>query len=166
MKQTGEIVIYQLGQDAPSIQVLLENDTLWVDQYQISELFDTDRTSIVRHIRNIYKTSELDEEATCEKITQVQKEGERAVKRQIKIYNLDLSISVWYRVNSKQGTAFRIWANKIIKNHLVKDGRWSMPKRIARSTGERLLSQPEIDSSPFSNKGGCAMNLGVLPLCR
>ncbi|WP_209331641.1 virulence protein RhuM/Fic/DOC family protein [Lunatimonas salinarum] len=120
MKQTGEIVIYQSGQDAPSIQVLLENDTLWLDQYQISELFDTDRTSIVRHIRNIYKTSELDEEATCAKITQVQQEGERAVKRQIKIYSLDLIISVGYRVNSKKGTTFRIWANKIIKDHLVK----------------------------------------------
>jgi hypothetical protein len=120
MKQTGEIVIYQSGQDAPSIQVLFENDTLWLDQYQISELFETDRTSIVRHIRNIYKTSELDEEATCAKITQVQQEGERAVKRQIKIYNLDLIISVGYRVNFKQGTAFRIWGNKIIKDHLVK----------------------------------------------
>jgi prophage maintenance system killer protein len=120
MKQTGEIVIYQSGQDAPFIQVLLENDTLWLDQYQISELFGIDRTSIVRHIRNIYNTSELDEKATCAKITQVQQEGERTVKRQIKIYNLDLIISVGYRVNSKQGTAFRIWANKIIKDHLVK----------------------------------------------
>lgn len=120
MKQTGEIVIYQSGKDAPTIQVLLENGTLWLDQYQLSELFGTDRTSIVRHIRNIYKTSELDEKATCAKITQVQQEGERTVKRQIKIYNLDLIISVGYRVNSKQGTAFRIWANKIIKDHLVK----------------------------------------------
>ena len=120
MKHSGEIVIYQSGQDEPTIQVLLENDTLWLDQYQISELFDTDRTSIVRHIRNIYKTSELNEKATCAKITQVQQEGERKVKRQKKIYNLDLIISVGYRVNSKQGTAFRIWANKIIKDHLVK----------------------------------------------
>jgi hypothetical protein len=120
MKQIGEIVIYQSGQDSPTIHVLLENDTLWLDQYQISELFGTDRTSIARHIRNIYKTSELDEKATCAKITQVQQEGERTVKRQIKIYNLDLIISVGYRVNSKQGTTFRIWANKIIKDHLVK----------------------------------------------
>jgi hypothetical protein len=120
MKQTGEIVIYQSGQDAPTIQALLENETVWLDQYQISELFDTDWTSIVRHIRNIYKTSELDEKATCAKITQVQQEGERTVKRQKKIYNLDLIISVGYRVNSKQGTTFRIWANKIIKDHLVK----------------------------------------------
>lgn len=120
MKRSGEIIIYQSGQDAPSIQVLLENDTLWLDQYQISELFQTDRTSIVRHIRNIYKSSELEEKATCAKITQVQKEGKREVKRQIKIYNLDLIISVGYRVNSKQGTTFRIWANRIIKEHIVK----------------------------------------------
>jgi hypothetical protein len=120
MRQIGEIVIYQSGQDAPTIRVLLENDTLWLDQYQISELFDTDRTSIVRHIHNIYTTSELDEKATCAKITQVRLEGERTVKRQIKIFNLDLIISVGYRVNSKQGTAFRIWANRIIKDHLVK----------------------------------------------
>jgi len=80
MKQSGEIIIYQSGQDAPSIQVLLENDTLWLDQYQISELFETDRTSIVRHIRNIFRTSELDENATCAKNTQVQQEGEKNVK--------------------------------------------------------------------------------------
>jgi hypothetical protein len=120
MKQTGEIVIYQSVQGAPTIQVLFENDTLWLDQYQISELFDTDRTSIVRHIQNIYKTSELEERITCAKITQVQQEGERTVNRKIRIFNLDLIISVGYRVNSKQGTAFRIWANKIIKDHLVK----------------------------------------------
>lgn len=120
MKQTGEIVIYQSVQGAPTIQVLFENDTLWLDQYQISELFETDRTSIVRHIQNIYKTSELEESTTCAKITQVQQEGERTVNRKIRIFNLDLIISVGYRVNSKQGTAFRIWANKIIKDYLVK----------------------------------------------
>jgi len=106
MKQTGKIVIYHSGQNAPTIQVLLENDTLWLDQYQISELFGTDRTSIVRHLRNIYKTTELKEKATCEIFSQVQKEGERTIKRQIKIFNLDPIISVGYRVNSKQGTAF------------------------------------------------------------
>lgn len=119
MKQSGEIIIYQSAQGSPNIHVLLENDTLWLDQYQISELFETDRTSVLRHIQNIYKSLELDEEATCAKITQVQKEGKRTVKRQINIYNLDMIISVGYRVNSKKGTAFRIWANKIIKNHIV-----------------------------------------------
>lgn len=119
MKQSGEIIIYQSAQGSPYIHVLFENDTLWLDQYQISELFDTDRTSVLRHIQNIYKSLELEEEATCAKITQVQKEGKRTVKRQINIYNLDMIISVGYRVNSKKGTSFRIWANKVIKKHIV-----------------------------------------------
>lgn len=155
MKHTGEIVIYQTGQDAPTIQVLLENDTLWLDQYQISELFDRDRTSIVRHIRNIYKTYELDEKATCAKITQVQQEGEREVKRLIKIYNLDLIISVGYRVNSKQGTAFRIWANRIIKDHIVK----------GYSLNEKRLLEPQktikLVNRTIQNLGSDDQTVGI-----
>jgi hypothetical protein len=151
MKQTGEIVIYQSGQDAPTIQVLLENDTLWLDQYQISELFDTDRPSIVRHIRNIYKTSELDEKGTCAKFTQVQQEGERTVKRKIKTYNLDLIICVGYRVNSKQGTAFRIWANNIIKDHLIK-GYTTNEKRLLELQKTIKLVNRTIQSLDSDNK--------------
>ena len=120
MKQRGEIIIYKTNQGTPNIKVRLENNSLWLDQYQISELFQTDRTSIVRHIRNIYTTVELDESSTCVKIAQVQNEGPRRVRRQINIYNLDLIISVGYRVNSKRGTQFRIWSNKIIREHLFK----------------------------------------------
>ncbi|MCK5342023.1 MAG: virulence RhuM family protein, partial [Candidatus Heimdallarchaeota archaeon] len=120
MKQRGEIIIYKTNQGTPNIKVRLENNSLWLDQYQISELFQTDRTSIVRHIRNIYTTVELDESSTCVKIAQVQNEGRRRVRRQINIYNLDLIISVGYRVNSKRGTQFRIWSNKIIREHLFK----------------------------------------------
>lgn len=116
----GEIVIYQTQDGSASLEVRLENDTVWLDQYQMAELFDTDRTSIVRHISNIYKTEELEREATCAKIAQVQKEGNRTVKRQINFYNLDMIISVGYRINSKRGTQFRIWANKILKDYLVK----------------------------------------------
>lgn len=118
MKQTGEIIIYQSAQGAPNIQVLLENDTLWLDQNQVSKLFDIDRTSIVRHIRNIYSTAELEEKSTCAKITQVQQEGERTVKRQIKIYNLDLIISVGYRVNSIQGTSIILFQVSNLKSHV------------------------------------------------
>lgn len=120
MKQAGEILIYRTGKGIPDIKVRLENDTLWLDMYQISELFQTDRTSIGRHIRNIYRSGELPEKSTCAKITQVQEEGNRRVKRQIKIYNLDMIISVGYRVNSKRGTQFRIWSNQIIKEHILK----------------------------------------------
>ena len=119
MTKEGTIIIYSID-NQPSIEVKLINETLWLDQYQIADLFQVDRTSIVRHIRNIYKSEELPKTSTCAKITQVQKEGKRQVKRLISIYNLDLIISVGYRVNSKRGTQFRIWANKIIKNHLVK----------------------------------------------
>ena len=116
----GEIVIYQTQDGGTSLEVRLENDTVWLDQYQMAELFDTDRTSIVRHVNNIYRTEELEREATCAKIAQVQKEGNRTVKRQINFYNLDMIISVGYRINSKRGTQFRIWANKILKDYLVK----------------------------------------------
>lgn len=116
----GQIIIYQTPNGNTTLEVKLENDTVWLDQYQMAELFDIDRTSIVRHINNIYKISELEKDATCAIFAQVQKEGDRTVKRQINYYNLDLIISVGYRVNSKRGTQFRIWANKILKKYLVK----------------------------------------------
>ena len=86
----------------------------------MAELFETDRTSIVRHINNIYKVEELDRESTCAKIAQVQVEGERNVKRNIPYFNLDMIISVGYRVNSKRGVKFRQWANSVLKQYLVK----------------------------------------------
>ena len=86
----------------------------------MAELFQTDRTSILRHIKNIYKTQELEELPTCAFFAQVRQEGKRTVVRQIPYYNLDVIISVGYRVNSKRGTQFRIWANRILKDYLVK----------------------------------------------
>lgn len=119
VKQSGEIVIYQSRSGSPDISIRLENDTLWLDQYQIAELFQTNRTSIVKHIKNIYATGELTEKSTCAFFAQVQSEGKRTVNRTIKIYNLDIILSVGYRVNSIQGTRFRIWANTILKEHLI-----------------------------------------------
>jgi prophage maintenance system killer protein len=86
----------------------------------MAELFETDRTSIVRHINNIYKAEELDRESTCAKIAQVQTEGKRQVTRTIPFFNLDMIISVGYRVNSKRGVKFRQWANRVLKDYLVK----------------------------------------------
>ncbi|OJX58014.1 virulence protein RhuM/Fic/DOC family protein [Dysgonomonas sp. 37-18] len=116
----GEIIIYQTPDGNTQLDVKLDNETVWLDQYQMAQLFKTDRTSIVRHINNIYKTKELDKDSTCAKIAQVQIEGNREVKRQISYYNLDAIISVGYRVNSKRGTQFRIWANSILKDYLIK----------------------------------------------
>jgi len=116
----SEIQIFTSKDGKTEIQVTLENETVWLNQYQLESLFQTNRTSINRHISNIYKTEELDKESTCAKFAQVQKEGNREIKRQIQYYNLDVIISVGYRVNSKRGTEFRIWANKILKEYLIR----------------------------------------------
>ena len=99
---------------------MTENETVWLTQAQMAELFSTDRTSINRHIRNIFQTQELDEKSTCAKIAQVRMEGGRAIKRMQPFYNLDVIISVGYRVNSICGTRFRRWANQVLKEHMLR----------------------------------------------
>ena len=116
----NKIVIYQTEDGQTQIDVRLENETVWLTQAQMAELFETDRTSIVRHINNIYRADELEREATCAKIAQVQTEGKRQVTRTIPYFNLDMIISVGYRVNSKRGVKFRQWANRVLKEYLVK----------------------------------------------
>ena len=120
MKEDQKIVIYQTEDGQTQIDVRLEDETVWLTQAQMAELFQTDRTSIVRHINNIYKVEELDRDSTCAKIAQVQIEGKRTVKRDIPYFNLDMIISVGYRVNSKRGIKFRQWANRVLKDYLVK----------------------------------------------
>ena len=120
MKEEQKIVIYQTPDGKTQIDVRLENETVWLTQAQMAELFETDRTSIVRHINNIYRVDELEREATCAKIAQVQTEGNRQVTRTIPYFNLDMIISVGYRVNSKRGVKFRQWANRVLKEYLVK----------------------------------------------
>ena len=97
----------------------LENETVWLSQDEMALLFDVDRTRIVRHIKNIYEDSELDSVSTSAENAQVQIEGERKVARKIKIYNLDMIISVGYRVKSQRGIVFRKWANKVLKEYLI-----------------------------------------------
>lgn len=116
----NEIVIYQSEDGRTQLDVKLEGETVWLTQAQMSELFQTDRTVINRHIRNIYKSGELEEKATCAKNAQVRVEGSRAVSRTIPYYNLDMIISVGYRVNSIRGTRFRQWANSVLKQYLIK----------------------------------------------
>jgi prophage maintenance system killer protein len=122
---TGEfgassIMIYVSEDNQISLDVKMDGDTVWLSQSQMALLFDTDRTSILRHINNIYKIGELEENSTCAKIAQVRIEGKRKVTREIPFYNLDMIISVGYRVNSIRGTQFRIWANKVLKDYLIK----------------------------------------------
>ncbi|MBM4350012.1 MAG: Fic/DOC family protein [Deltaproteobacteria bacterium] len=115
----GQIIIYRTPEGKTELEVKLERETLWLNQYQLTDLFETDRTSILKHIKNIYETSELSENATCAKFAQVRKEGKRSVTRQILYYNLDMILSVGYRINSKRGTQFRIWSNNVLKEYLM-----------------------------------------------
>ncbi|MBR3757055.1 MAG: virulence RhuM family protein [Bacteroidaceae bacterium] len=102
MNKNDQIIIYQTEDGQTQVDVRMENETVWLTQAQMAELFQTDRTSIVRHINNIYKVEELERESTCAKIAQVQIEGNRSVTRQIPYFNLDMIISVGYRVNAKR----------------------------------------------------------------
>lgn len=120
MENKSEIILYQTTDGATKIDVRLEDETVWLNQNQLETLFQTDRTSIVKHIKNIYESGELSEEATCAKIAQVQQEGKRKVTRNISFYNLDLIISVGYRVQSHVATHFRIWATQRLREYIVK----------------------------------------------
>jgi prophage maintenance system killer protein len=117
--QTGDIAIYQTEEGETAIDVKLENQTLWLSQRLMADLFNKDSDTIGLHIKNIYSEGELEENSTTEYFSVVQQEGKRGVKRRVRFYNLDVILSVGYRVNSKKGTQFRIWANKILKDYLV-----------------------------------------------
>ena len=114
--QKGEIVIYKTPQ-GPEIRVKLEKDTVWLDAHLMARLFGVNRPAIVKHINNVYKSGELDKKLTCSILEQVAADGKI---RKMNLYNLDMIISVGYRVNSKQATRFRIWATKILKRYLLK----------------------------------------------
>lgn len=116
--QKNEIILYQPNSTI-KLDVRIDADTVWLTQAQMSMLFNVDRTVIVKHIANIYKTCELDEISTCVKIAQVQTEGNRLVTRGHRYYNLDMIISVGYRVNSINATKFRQWATHTLRNYLL-----------------------------------------------
>lgn len=120
MENKGEIIIYNGEDNSTQIEVKFESDTVWLNQYQLEELFQSSRTNVVEHIKNIFFDGELIENSTCRKFRQVQSEGKRLVSRDIEHYNLDVIISLGYRVNSKRGTQFRIWASQRLKDYLVK----------------------------------------------
>jgi len=115
----ADIEIYKSPENNIEISVTLDNDTVWLNRYQISTLFDRDIKTIGKHINNVFKEGELEQVSTVAKFATVQKEGERTIEREIEFYNLDVIISVGYRVKSKQGTQFRIWATQRIKDFLV-----------------------------------------------
>ncbi|MBI9089886.1 MAG: virulence protein RhuM/Fic/DOC family protein [Desulfobacterium sp.] len=119
MIEAGQIEIYQTDDGQTQIQVRLEQDTIWLSQAQMAKVFDKDSDTIGLHLKNIYESGELDKSSTTEESSVVRMEGKRKVRRKIQFYNLDAVISVGYRVNSKMGTRFRIWATQRLKDYLV-----------------------------------------------
>lgn len=119
-KSKGEIIIYTSDDGKVSLDTKLENDTIWLTQKDMAELFGVKTPAINKHLMNIYKEGELNQDATVSILEIVQKEGSRSVKRQKTFYNLDAIISVGYRVNSSRATQFRIWATNVLKEYLIK----------------------------------------------
>ena len=120
MDNHGEIIIYQTEDGLTKINVNMQDETVWLSLDQMSELFQRDKSTISRHIKNVYAEGELKKEATVANFATVQKEGQRSVERQIEHYNLDVIISVGYRVKSVRGTQFRIWASSVLKEYIKK----------------------------------------------
>ena len=118
--ECGEILIYQTDNGQTNIEVKIEDDTVWLTQQQMSELFQTSRTNVVEHIKHIYEEGELDGISTCRNFRQVRKEGNREVTRQIPHYNLDMIISLGYRIKSVIATRFRQWATQRLKEYMIK----------------------------------------------
>ena len=116
----GEIVIYQTDDGLTNINVKMQDETVWLTQQQMAELYQTSRTNVVEHIKHIYDEGELDEKSTCRNFRQVRKEGNREVTRELPFYNLDMIISLGYRVKSSIATQFRRWATERLKEYMIK----------------------------------------------
>jgi hypothetical protein len=144
----GEIVLYQpTGEKHVQLEVRIEDESVWLSQMQMAELFNSTKQNISLHINNIYKEKELDQSSTVKEYLTVQKEGNREVKRKLTIYNLDIIISVGYRVKSLRGTQFRIWANKILKDYLLKG--YVVNQRITKIENDVHSLKTKVDNIDF-----------------
>ena len=140
---TNEIVLYQ-PDDTVKLEVRLQDETVWLNQQQIAVLFGTQRQAITKHLKNIFESCELDRQATCSILELVQKEGNRMVHRHVEIYNLDVIISIGYRVNTKRGIQFRRWANQVLKDYMLKgyainQQMLAMEERIGRQLQDHTI---------------------------
>src|SRR3989339_413222 len=133
LENNNEIIIYQTQDGKTKIDVKIENDTVWLSQAQMVELFQSSKATISEHISNVFAEGELDESSTVRKSRTVQNEGSRSVSRDIKYYNLDVIIAVGYRVKSPRGTQFRIWATQVLKEYIVKG--FSMNDDLLKKAG-------------------------------
>lgn len=140
------IILYETPQGKIQVQVRFENETFWLTQKAMAELFKTSTQNITLHLKNIFTEDELSEMATCKDFLQVQIEGLREVERRQKFYNLDAVIAVGYRVNSKQATQFRIWATQTLKEYIIKgfvidDDRLKQGNNFGQDYFDELLAQ-------------------------
>lgn len=142
MEYQGEIILYQ-PEEAVRLEVRLEDETVWLTQAQMVELFQTSKQNISLHVSNIFKEGELRREATVKESLTVQIEGNRSVKRNVTYFNLDVIISVGYRVKSQRGTDFRIWATKILKEYLLKG--YAIHKRVEQLERTVATHSEKID---------------------
>ena len=145
----NNIIFYEDENGNAKVEVVLNDENVWLNINAIANLFDVDRTVITKHINNIYNDDELEKDSTCAKIAQVQKEGTRNVKRNISYYNLDMIISIGFRVNSKKAIKFRNWANKIIKEYMIKgfslnDDRFINGNRFETRYFDELLERIKV----------------------
>lgn len=135
----GEVIVYQAPDGEVKVDVRLERDTVWLSLNQMTELFGRDKSVISRHLRNVFTSGELEREATVAKNATVQREAGREVTREVEFFNLDAILSVGYRVNSRRGTQFRIWATRTLRDHLLRG--YTLHERRLRERGLGEIEQ-------------------------
>ena len=145
-KPESSILIYTTDDGLAKIEVKMQEETVWLTQQQMADLFQTSRTNVVEHIKHIYEEGELEENSTCRKFRQVRKEGNREVTREIPYYNLDMIISLGYRIKSIIATNFRRWATERLKEYMIKG---FTLERITRSNSRYPLIGKGCVSSSF-----------------
>lgn len=154
-----EIIIYQADELSTRLEVRIEEETIWLTQAQIVNLFDSSKANISEHIKNIFSSGELDKKSTVRKIRTVQTEGGREISRELTHYNLDMIISVGYRVNSIRGTQFRIWANKVLKDYLLRG--YAVNQRIDRIENDVHYLKEKINQFDMQVKTNLPVNEGI-----
>lgn len=155
----NEIILYQSDELPERIEVKIEDETVWLSQKQMASLFAKNIMTINEHLKNVYEEGELEEASTIRKSLIVQKEGQRNVRREVMFYNLDVIISVGYRVKSKQGTQFRIWATNVLRDYLLKG--YALNQRMNRIENDYENLNKEVKKISFQLKTKDIPNQGV-----
>ena len=156
--QESDIILYRTPDGAVKVEIRFEDETFWLTQKKLAELFGVEVQTINYHLKEIFKSGELEEEATIRKIRIVQTEGNREVSRMVDFYNLDAIITVGYRVNSYQATQFRIWATQVLREYLIKgfvmdDERLKQGKRFDKDYFDELLESDFDETVKDLQKG-------------